>query len=49
MFCQQCGAQIEEETVFCPKCGTRVKKEIDIDKKADLIQKEEKRRIKSRF
>lgn len=46
MFCQQCGAQIEEETVFCPKCGTRVKKEIDIDKKADLIQKEEKKKNK---
>ena len=28
MFCEQCGNEIDEYTVFCPKCGTKVKQSI---------------------
>lgn len=27
MFCEKCGAQMEEDTLFCPECGAKVEKE----------------------
>ena len=29
MFCEKCGAQIEDGSLFCEKCGTKVENEIE--------------------
>ena len=36
MFCQKCGAEIDNEAVICVKCGEGLNKDIGLDKKNGL-------------
>ncbi|MCL2342847.1 MAG: zinc-ribbon domain-containing protein [Firmicutes bacterium] len=32
MYCQNCGTQVAEDTLFCPVCGTQVAESAPIDR-----------------
>lgn len=39
MICQNCGAEIPDESAFCPGCGSKVVKEVIVD--SQLVQEQD--------
>ena len=35
MFCEECGAQLDEGTLFCPECGNRIENEAPLFQNAE--------------
>ena len=39
MFCQKCGAQMDDDALFCPKCGQAKNESVKPTQQKDLMQK----------
>lgn len=47
MFCEKCGSQIDENSVFCPKCGKKQTKAIDISSNNEALNKKRPKKSKT--